>query len=128
MIFRRRGNRPLVAALAAAVMLSTAVPAAGQDAAYDAIQRGDYDGALREWRPRAEAGNAEAQYNLAQMYNNGWGLDRDYRQSYLWFSLAALGGYDRAETRRRQLEQRLGPADLETAEELVAAWLESHQE
>lgn len=121
------GNSPVVAVLAAAVMLSAALPAAAQDAGYDAIQRGDYDGAIRRWQPRAEAGNAEAQYNLAQMYNNGWGLDRDCRKSYLWFSLAALAGYERAETRRHQLERRMTPADLEAAQELVAAWLKNHE-
>jgi uncharacterized protein len=36
-----------------------------------AAQRGDYPTALRFWRPLAEEGNADAQYNLGLFYNDG---------------------------------------------------------
>lgn len=34
------------------------------DDGYNAVDRGDYTTALRIWRPLADQGNAEAQYNL----------------------------------------------------------------
>jgi len=43
-----------------------------------AYQRGDYATAVRLWRPPAEQGNAEAQYNLGVMYAEGDGVPQDY--------------------------------------------------
>ena len=40
----------------------------------DAYNDGDYATALKEWKPLAEEGNADAQYNLGVMYKNGWGV------------------------------------------------------
>ena len=36
---------------------------------FDAYGKGDYKTALKEWRPLAEQGDADAQYNLAVMYD-----------------------------------------------------------
>jgi len=49
------------------------------EAGLDAYERGDYDTALAEFRPLAEQGNTEAQYNLALMYGNGQGVPQDYQ-------------------------------------------------
>ena len=40
----------------------------------DTAKRGDYATALREWKPLAEQGDADAQYNLGLMYANGHGV------------------------------------------------------
>ena len=37
----------------------------------------DYAIALREWRPLAAQGNANAQHNLGLMYNNGTGVKEE---------------------------------------------------
>ncbi len=44
---------------------------------YDAYNRGDYDTALKEWRPLAEQGNEAAQANLGFMYAKGQGVPQD---------------------------------------------------
>ena len=62
--------------------------AAGR-AAYDA---GDYATALREWRPLAEQGHANAQYNLGLMYRDGEGAPQDNAEAMKWFRLAANHG------------------------------------
>ena len=54
-----------------------------------ADQRGDYATALREWRPLAEQGNAEAQYNLGNMYRKGLGVPQDYGEAVQWYRKAA---------------------------------------
>ena len=52
-------------ALAVALLVSLATPAwADFDEGLAAYQRGDYAAAFREWKPLAEQGFANAQYNL----------------------------------------------------------------
>ena len=45
----------------------------------NAAQNGDYATALKEWKPLAEQGDAEAQINLGVMYNHGWGVPQDFK-------------------------------------------------
>ena len=53
-------------ALAVALLVTLAAPAWGQDfeKGQDAYESGDYLAALSEWRPLAEQGHADAQFNL----------------------------------------------------------------
>ncbi len=44
----------------------------------DAYERGDYDTALKEFRPLAEQGDPLAQSYLGGMYAEGEGLPKDY--------------------------------------------------
>ncbi|MDA0653367.1 MAG: hypothetical protein O3C49_08845, partial [Proteobacteria bacterium] len=68
---------PVVFLLFLCLLLAT--PAgAGYDEGMAAHSRGDYAAALREWRPLAEQGNADAQYNLGYMYENAQGLPLDH--------------------------------------------------
>ncbi len=57
-----------------------------------AAERGDYTTALKEWRPLAEQGNPDAQYNLGIMYRHGEGVTQDYKVASQWFKLAAEQG------------------------------------
>ena len=60
---------------------------------YAAYNSGDYVTALSEWKPLAEQGNAEAQYNLGVMYDNGFGVIEDDREAVKWFRLSAEKGH-----------------------------------
>jgi len=53
---------------------------------------------LQELIEKAEQGDADAQYNLGVMYDDGRGVSLDYVQAHMWLSLAAsrLTGEDRA--------------------------------
>ena len=53
-------------AIGLVLALLVALPATAQDfeKGLAAVKRGDYATALSEWRPLAEQGNADAQYNL----------------------------------------------------------------
>ncbi len=83
----------LIAALCAGFTLGLTAPAwAGFDEAFAAYQRGDYATALREWRPLAEQGDADAQHNLGVMYNTGRGVPQDYAKAVKWFRKAAEQG------------------------------------
>lgn len=62
-------------AVAAALFLVAGTPAlADVKAGVDAYKRGDYAGAIREWRPLADRGDPDAQFNLAQAYRLGRGV------------------------------------------------------
>ena len=79
--------------------LALAGPAwAGLDEATAAYNRGDYETALRELRPLAEQGLAEAQFNLGFMYGNGKGVPQDYADALKWYRLAAEQGLASAQT------------------------------
>ncbi len=53
--------------------------------------------ALREWRPLAEQGNANAQFFLGVMYDKGRGVTQDYAKAVKWFRKAAEQGHARAQ-------------------------------
>ena len=54
--------------------------------------RGDFAAALREWRPLAEQGDAQAQFYLGIMHTNGEGVPEDDRQAAYWFQKSARQG------------------------------------
>jgi uncharacterized protein len=57
-----------------------------------ARQRGDQATALRLFRPLADQGNAEAQFYLGIMYDNGLGVPQDHVEGLKWYRLAAEQG------------------------------------
>ncbi len=80
-------------ALAAVILAGLAVPAAADfEAGLAAIERGDYRAALRELRPLAEQGHAQAQYKLGRMYRAGVGVPRDAAAAANWTRRAAEQG------------------------------------
>ena len=88
----------LIAAMCAGFTLGLTAPAwAGLDEAVAALKRGDYATAFREFRPLAEQGNANAQYNLGIMYDNGQGVSQDYAGAVKWFRKAAKQGVAEAQ-------------------------------
>ncbi len=54
--------------------------------AYDA---GDYAATVREWRPLAEAGDADAQAALAGLYMDGLGVGRSAAEAAAWYRRSA---------------------------------------
>jgi TPR repeat protein len=70
------------------------VPAwADGQAGMDAYKRGDHATALREWRPLAEQGDANAQYNLGVMYDFEKGVPQDFTTARRWYEKAAAQGH-----------------------------------
>lgn len=77
-----------------------AAPALGQSikAGIDAWQRGDYVRAVAIWRPLAEAGDADASFNLGQAYRLGRGVLIDLGSAQSWLERAALKDHVDAQT------------------------------
>ena len=72
--------------------LATAVGAADFAAGLAAWQKGDYAAALKEWRPLAEQGSRDAQYNVALAYEEGKGVPQNYAEAAKWIARAANQG------------------------------------
>ncbi len=62
-------------------------------AGVDAWEAGDYPGAVALWRPIAIAGDADAQFNLAQAYKLGRGVAQDLAVAADWYRRAASQGH-----------------------------------
>lgn len=68
-------RRFVLTAAGAAFLACASGPAmADVKAGVDAYKRGDYAAALAQWRPLAERGDPDAQFNLAQAYRLGRGV------------------------------------------------------
>ncbi len=91
-------GRALIAALCGGFTLGLTAPAwAGFDEGTAAYDRADYATALREWRPLAVQGVADAQYNLGVMYGDGRGVPQDYAKAVGWWRKAAEQGHATAQ-------------------------------
>jgi hypothetical protein len=84
--------------LASAASLLLAAPAAADvKSGVDRWMRGDYAGAIAEWRPLAERGDADAQFNMGQAYKLGRGVTANPRVAQSWYEKAARQGHDQAQ-------------------------------
>lgn len=91
-----------VVALAAGLAVAADIRfAASFDDAFSAYSRGDYETAIRLFRPLAEEGNAGAQANLGFMYQDRYGMPQDDKQATAWFRKAADQDNARAQTQPR---------------------------
>jgi len=63
----------------------------------DAYDRGDYAAALRAWRQAARLDNAEAEFRIGAMYEEGKGVDEDPKRAFDWYKRAAEHGSEHAQ-------------------------------
>ena len=88
-----RGGAVAAWLVAATLAMGPSGPAgAGFEEGLAAFYRFDYRTALAEWRPLAEAGDPDAQYQLGIMYYRGEGVVQDYREAAAWYRSAAEQG------------------------------------
>lgn len=87
------------ALIVAGLLLATAGgPAlASYEGGMAALERHDVREAAREFRPAAEAGDAESQYRLGLLYYLGWGVGQDYAAAADWLSRASRQSHYRAQ-------------------------------
>ena len=87
----------IIQVLLFSLSLSISSYAADYNKGVIAAQSGDWATALKEWKPLAEEGNANAQFNLGLMYERGYGVPQDYKESVYWYRLAVEQGYEVAQ-------------------------------
>lgn len=81
-----------------AVFVSVPLSAQSVKAGIEAWQRADYEAAVAIWRPLAEKGDADAQFNLGQAYRLGRGVPINLALAKGWFGRAAANGHLDAQT------------------------------
>lgn len=84
-----------------AASVAVAAPGSSVKTVRDGIaawQRADYSTAVAIWRPLAEKGDADAQFNLGQAYRLGRGVSVDLAQAKGWLEKAAKAGHLDAQT------------------------------
>jgi len=67
------------------------------DRGFAAAKRGDYKAALKDLKPLAAEGHADAQYNLAIMYDLGRGVSKNSLDAEKFYKLAAEQGHASAQ-------------------------------
>jgi hypothetical protein len=63
---------------------------------YTEYDRASYGTALQVWLAQAQAGDAEAQWYVAQIHEKGLGVEPDYAQAAQWYRKAAEQGHSAA--------------------------------
>jgi TPR repeat protein len=74
------------------VTCTTGAAAGPYEDATSALQRENYALAARLFRPLAEQGNVDAQFNLGLLYGVGQGVPQDYQEAVKWYLKAAEQG------------------------------------
>jgi hypothetical protein len=77
--------------------LSATAHAGDLDLGMQLLEAGQTEQAIEIWRPLAKSGNADAQFGLAVIYNDGIGVPQDYIEANYWFLRAAEQGYSPAQ-------------------------------
>ena len=97
-----------IIATALLVVCASVAAAADFDAGVAAYNQGDYVAALDEFRPLAEQGDADAQYNLGVMYGHGKGVPQDFAEAAVWYRKAAEQGHAKAQYNLAKAQYNLG--------------------
>lgn len=79
------------------LLLPAAASAADVQKGMGAYDIGDYETALAECQPAADAGDAVAQFCLGRLYANGFGVAMDDVQALRWYGAAAEQGHAEAQ-------------------------------
>ena len=94
------------------------------------IAEGAQDDFIESLRTRANAGDAEAQFNLGVMYFNGEGVPQDDGEAYKWLNLAATyadaSDRDRVAEFRDDAAKRLTPEQRADAQRRAREFFEAH--
>jgi TPR repeat protein len=99
------------------VLLLAAVPAFADTAAgLAAFKSKDYLRAYKEWKAGAEAGQAEAQFDLGVLYAQGLGVQRDLNQAASWYRKSADQGNAEAQFALGQMYARGWGVPRDTAD------------
>ena len=108
------------------LVMSSATASADYQEGLDAYDAGDYATAMKEWRPLAEQGNANAQYNLGVMYANGNGVPQDDVEAVKWYRLAADQGDADARGNKEIVEKKMTKQQIAEGQRLSREWFNEH--
>lgn len=112
-----------------ALMLTLTANMAKADDFSDGLEAalvGDYATALKLWKPLAESGDAEAQYNLGWMYDNGYGLLQDHKRAHMWYNISRSNGEkEHAGDNIEVISRIMSPSDILKAQDMARKCVDS---
>ena len=82
--------------------------------------------AMAWYRKAAEQGLPQAQINLGIMYEEGEGEPVDVVQAYFWYAMADAQGDDQAPQAKREIAEKMTPAQIAEAEQKIKEWRATH--
>jgi TPR repeat protein len=85
-------------------------------------------GELEDRIARAEQGDCIEQYDLGVAYYFGNDVPQDYKQAYIWLSVAVASGYSGAAEKRDKAASQLTPDALTEAQAEAATLVEKIKE
>jgi len=86
-------NAKYLVVAAAVALFAAPLSAQSVKAGIDAWQKADYAAAVAIWRPLAQSGDADAQFNLGQAYRLGRGVPLNLTMAQTWFEKSASTGH-----------------------------------
>ncbi len=104
---------PVLALATTAVAAPASAPSREQT-----VPRDDKE-AFAFYRVRALKGDADARFQLGEMYAQGKGVTQNLNQAYLWYGLAGRNGHGGAAARQAQIGERLQPAERRQADRQI---------
>jgi len=84
--------------------------------------------AVTWYRLAADQGYAPAEYELGSQYATGKGVTQNYVEAYVWFSLAAASGDEKAQEERDIYAQKLSHEEIMEAQRRAAQLFETTQQ
>ena len=97
----------------------------GIAAATVAFESGKYNTAFELSQVLAVQGNADAQFYLGKMYEEGLGALQISTLAHMWFNISALNGNGEAAERRKAIQQSMTPAAVEKAQTMALSCIQS---
>lgn len=85
----------------------------------EAKRKAQAEKGLKDAKTLAGQGHADAQYNLAVMYDNGAGVETNTANAYVWYTIAAANGNANANERKSALAKKMTRAEITEAKALA---------
>ncbi|MES1929906.1 Sel1 domain-containing protein [Salinisphaera dokdonensis CL-ES53] len=90
-------NKTAIARLAVIAITASTAFASVNNAFAQAPSDAEAAEVLKTAKPLADNGNANAQYNMGVLYDEGYGVEQDYAKARRWYEKAAAQNYAKAE-------------------------------
>ena len=87
----------LLAASMSAIAAAGSASAQSVQAGIQAWAAGNHEEAVRQWRPLADRGDEDAQFNLGHAYRLGRGVPQNVQLAEQWYERAARSGHREAQ-------------------------------
>ena len=101
-----------------------AISASNLQNGVDAYTSGNYPEAVIQFRPLAETGDPQAQFNMGVLAFKGHGLPQDLVESYAWLTASGRQGFAFACRYRERVGAQLSPGQLQLARKRARQRLE----